>query len=375
MPKKVDLAGQRFGRWTVVAEAGRGSRGEKLWLCKCDCGAEKSVRGSSLTSMDSGSCGCLSGEITSKRKIDLTGKVFGRWTVLTEAGTKGARPSWLCRCDCGTEKVMTGSSLRGGYSRSCGCLAKDGAATRMRERGRDLKGKVFGRLTVIARDESGGNRGKSRWMCTCTCGEKTVVRGSSLEKGNTRSCGCYQREQTSILKKIWHSKKEMACAPITIKSKLYKQIPKCDNPSITQTGTVTVVCKLCGNRFVPTRCAVSSRVHGFSGKITGENNFYCSDKCKNSCSVFKVKTNRPDPRLRKPKSVTAKARACQSKALKQIQCDHNNGQSYCEKCQDLVDVELHHTIQVSVDPASSTNAASHMLLCAGCHVELHRECR
>lgn len=44
-------------------------------------------------------------------------------------------------------------------------------------------GRKFGRLTVLAEDES-------RWRCVCDCGRKTVVSAGNLRSGNTRSCGC-----------------------------------------------------------------------------------------------------------------------------------------------------------------------------------------
>jgi len=50
---------------------------------------------------------------------------FGRLTVVAEAGNstgKWGRPQYLCRCDCGGEKVTTGKLLRSGDTRSCGCL-------------------------------------------------------------------------------------------------------------------------------------------------------------------------------------------------------------------------------------------------------------
>jgi len=58
--------------------------------------------------------------------IDHTGEKFGRWTVL-----KRVRPKkwgcarYLCRCDCGTEKEISGAHLRLGQSKSCGCYYKD----------------------------------------------------------------------------------------------------------------------------------------------------------------------------------------------------------------------------------------------------------
>ena len=60
--------------------------------------------------------------------IDLTGKRFGRWTVLSESPKpKGGQTRWHCRCDCGKEKpaVLYGG-LVSGASKSCGCLRMEG---------------------------------------------------------------------------------------------------------------------------------------------------------------------------------------------------------------------------------------------------------
>jgi hypothetical protein len=58
--------------------------------------------------------------------IDLAGKIFGRWTVLNYAGSyKGQQAKWLCRCICGAEKTVTSSSLRRGKSTSCGCFHRE----------------------------------------------------------------------------------------------------------------------------------------------------------------------------------------------------------------------------------------------------------
>ncbi len=64
--KRIDLTGQRFGRLVVVRYAGR-SRGKKnLWLCKCDCGNEKVVAVDKLHSGNTKSCGCLQREVHRK---------------------------------------------------------------------------------------------------------------------------------------------------------------------------------------------------------------------------------------------------------------------------------------------------------------------
>ena len=59
------------------------------------------------------------------KKIDLTGQIFGEWTVIREATKeeKKNRPGayWKCLCSCGTEKIVNGQTLRKGESKSCGC--------------------------------------------------------------------------------------------------------------------------------------------------------------------------------------------------------------------------------------------------------------
>lgn len=60
------LVGERFGRLTVVERLDSTERGHSMWLCRCDCGAEKSVLGTSLRKGATKSCGCLSKEITAQ---------------------------------------------------------------------------------------------------------------------------------------------------------------------------------------------------------------------------------------------------------------------------------------------------------------------
>lgn len=60
--------------------------------------------------------------ISKTNEKDLTGQKFGLWTVLykTEKRNTGGIIYWHCKCDCGIEKDVSGSSLRLGTSLSCG---------------------------------------------------------------------------------------------------------------------------------------------------------------------------------------------------------------------------------------------------------------
>jgi len=58
----IDLTGQRFERLVVDKYAGKNEKGKSQWLCKCDCGKEKIVIGCSLVTNNTRSCGCLHDE-------------------------------------------------------------------------------------------------------------------------------------------------------------------------------------------------------------------------------------------------------------------------------------------------------------------------
>lgn len=73
-----------------------------------------------------------------KRK-DLTGKRFGRYTVVEYVGTKydknggNAKARWKCQCDCGNIRIVDSASLLLGRSKSCGCLCREINSQRMKK--------------------------------------------------------------------------------------------------------------------------------------------------------------------------------------------------------------------------------------------------
>ena len=60
----------------------------------------------------------------------------------------------------------------------------------------DLTGKRFGKLTVIKQAEHEGRH--SYWLCSCDCGAKKVIRGTSLTSGKQISCGCVRHERLAL---------------------------------------------------------------------------------------------------------------------------------------------------------------------------------
>lgn len=55
---------------------------------------------------------------------DMTGLRFGKLLVIEPAGSGNYGTYWLCACDCGNKKIIRGWSLRHGGVKSCGCETK-----------------------------------------------------------------------------------------------------------------------------------------------------------------------------------------------------------------------------------------------------------
>lgn len=108
-----DLTGQAFGPWTVIDRAENDVRQDALWWCRCLCGVEKVVRGGSLRSVGSKSCGGHGFD-------DLTGQVFGELTVMKRTENRDSHTMWFCRCSCGNKKDIRRDGLLSGKSKTCG---------------------------------------------------------------------------------------------------------------------------------------------------------------------------------------------------------------------------------------------------------------
>jgi hypothetical protein len=58
----------------------------------------------------------------------------------------------------------------------------------------NLVGQSFGRLKVVEAGAPDGRR--TRWRCTCECGNEALIRTEKLRSGATKSCGCLKLSQT-----------------------------------------------------------------------------------------------------------------------------------------------------------------------------------
>lgn len=109
--KQKDETGNKFSKLTVIERC----NGKDLWKCLCDCGNTVSVKGNSLRTGKTKSCGCIT------RRIDIPiGTRFSRLTVIGESkNRKNSQILWVCRCDCGKIIEVTGNELRKGNKSKC----------------------------------------------------------------------------------------------------------------------------------------------------------------------------------------------------------------------------------------------------------------
>lgn len=170
-----DITGQKFNRLTAIKRIDT-----RRWLFRCECGVEKILDCANVVTGSTKSCGCANYD-------NLAGQRFGRLVAISIDKSslgdgKGAR--WLCRCDCGTEKLILARCLKHGITRSCGCLNKDKL--------HDITGTRFGRLVAIK--FVGRENNSSKWLCRCDCGNEVVRGYESLKSNHEHSCGCYFKE-------------------------------------------------------------------------------------------------------------------------------------------------------------------------------------
>lgn len=161
---------------------------------------------------------------------DLTNYIFNEWTVIRRVeNDKYKNPQWLCKCSCGTERVLLGASLRCNRAISCGC-----------KRFKNLEGQTFGYLTATKCLGTNNTKGKGKHLCKCVCGNEIIVTTDHLIQNNTTSCGClinsteFKNARKIRSKLNWQDiqYRNKVCKNIKLKQK-YGKDHHCFNPNIS----------------------------------------------------------------------------------------------------------------------------------------------
>ena len=114
------------------------------------------------------------------KKLNLTGKKIGKWTVGESFRKENGRIYYHCTCECGTQSDVYGSILNRGKSLSCTKCWKIGT-------GEDLTGRDFGLLHV---EEQIVINHRTYCRCSCKCGGSTIAQPNNLRDGSVTTCGC-----------------------------------------------------------------------------------------------------------------------------------------------------------------------------------------
>lgn len=191
---KEDLTGNKYGSLLVTGMAYKypmGDHKRTACYCKCDCGNEIVVAATKLTHGRIRSCGCMSKELRSqKKRDDITGKKYGRLTVLKTYWIDG-RAKCDCLCECGNTKTVSASNLKLGTTKSCGCIRKETNSARSTK---DWTGVVSDYGAKFIRPTGEIRRGHKKWECECGyCGNIFTAIPGAVMSGKVKSCGCLKK--------------------------------------------------------------------------------------------------------------------------------------------------------------------------------------
>lgn len=188
MKKLVGVTCQRKKPPTIVINPGDrfgewevlSYEGNKKYLCRCSCGTEKLVLRGNLLNGTSTSCGH-----NKNHYGDLTGKQINEWTVLGKEGYL-----YKCQCSCGKIQLVGQKDLMSGRSKQCG----HGYNIRT-----DITGQKFGKWTVLK------YLGNQMYLCQCSCENHTTkaIRKADLLNGQTTQCECskHDKAQQTLLER------------------------------------------------------------------------------------------------------------------------------------------------------------------------------
>jgi hypothetical protein len=203
MPAKLNLIGQKFGDWIVIAEARAGS--ELKWSCRCKCGGEHLVSTGNLRSGASKRCRKCGHDLGAERRhANLLGKRFGKLKAIEKTRERSDnKVVWRCLCDCGNESFVASSSLISGNTGSCGCAWEERLPRRL-----DISGERFGRLVAVKFVRM--DKTRSVWKFKCDCGNY-VTRLATYVKGKSgyqlASCGkCFRPRSHGLSRHPWYQR-------------------------------------------------------------------------------------------------------------------------------------------------------------------------
>ena len=134
-----------------------------------------------------------------------------------------------------------------------------------------------------------------------------------------------------------------------------------------------VKCFKCNKWYIPKISSVGNRLQYLKGNYFGNYNFYCSDQCKNSCSIYRKSINT----IMKEDAVRA-GRLPWLELTREVQPELRSmvlerDEHKCVKCGSTKDLQCHHILPISIEPLLSADIDNCVILCKECHIEVHKK--
>jgi 5-methylcytosine-specific restriction endonuclease McrA len=138
-------------------------------------------------------------------------------------------------------------------------------------------------------------------------------------------------------------------------------------------NVLEVKCFKCGKWFIPTSNNVSNRIQYLKGNYKSESTFYCSNECKNSCSVYKK-----SPEQIERQDAVRVGRLSWLELIREVQSELREmvlerDKNQCVKCESTNDLQCHHILPVNIEPLLSADVDNCITLCKECHIEAHKK--
>ena len=153
------------------------------------------------------------------------------------------------------------------------------------------------------------------------------------------------------------------CYVLNTRTKMVDSLSVDDGAYIDDDDTINCKCHYCGKYYKPSIQELSCRNKALMGKMNGSCNLYCSNKCKEQCSIF---NQRKWPKGFQPDT----SREVQPELRKMV---FNRDGYICQRCDSEDSLHCHHITGVELNPIESADIDNCITLCKDCHNDTHKQ--